>query len=106
MIRDVLRDLGIAFDGEYSKDGSYIIDLYDSDQFGKIYSLLEKNKDVENLEDLSTLTIHNSNIAYLYDDYELNLIADFDQNLYKLVITEYEYVKDEEEDMEEEWEIL
>ena len=30
MIRDALRDLGIAFDGEYSKDGSYIIDLYDS----------------------------------------------------------------------------
>ena len=41
MIKDVLRDLNIVFEGEYSKDGSYVIDLYDSDQFGKIYSLLE-----------------------------------------------------------------
>lgn len=101
MIKDVLNDLNIRFDGEFSRDGSYVVDLFDSDQFGKVYSILDKNKDVENLEDSSSLTVHSANISYLYGDYQLNLIADFDENLYKLVITEYEYVEDEFEEESE-----
>ena len=101
MIKDVLNDLNIRFDGDFSRDGSYVVDLFDSDQFGKVYSILDKNKDVENLEDSSSLTVHSANISYLYDDYQLNLIADFDENLYKLVITEYEYVEDEFEEESE-----
>ena len=34
-VKDVLRKIGIVFDGEYSKDGSYVIDLFDSNQYGK-----------------------------------------------------------------------
>ena len=101
-VKDVLRKIGIVFDGEYSKDGSYVIDLFDSNQYGKVFSLLDKNPDVEDLEDSSTLTLNNANISYLYDDYQLNLIADFDQDLYKLVVTEYEYVEDEDDFEEEE----
>ena len=102
MVEDALKELGIPFDGEFSKDGSYVVDLFDSDQFGKVYSILDRNNDVENLDDSSTLTVHNANVSYLYGDYQFNLIADFDQNLYKLVIVEYEYVEDEFEDEEEE----
>lgn len=104
MIKDALNDLNIRFDGEFSRDGSYVVDLFDSDQFGKVYSILDKNKDVESMEDSSSLTVHSANISYLYGDYQLNLIADFDENLYKLVITEYEYVEDEyvEDEFEEE----
>ena len=101
MIKDVLNDLNIRFDGEFSRDGSYVVDLFDSDQFGKVYSILDKNKDVESMEDSSSLTVHSANISYLYGDYQLNLIADFDENLYKLVITEYEYVEDEFEEESE-----
>lgn len=93
---EVLKKLGIYLDGEFSKDGSYVVDIYDSDEFGRVYSTLEKNDDVEELYSNSLLTIHNSSISYLYDNYQITLIADFEQDLYKLIISEYEYVEDEE----------
>ena len=104
---EVLKKLGISLDGEFSKDGSYIADIYNSDEFGRVYSALEKNDDVEELYSNSLLTIHNSSISYLYDNYQITVIADFEQDLYKLVISEYEYIEDEEniDDYEEdEWE--
>lgn len=97
-MESVLRELDIYLEGSYSKDGSYVIDIYDSDDFGRIYSLLDNNKNVEELDDSSLLNQHSANISYLYDDYQLTLVADFDEDLYKLVVTEYEYVEDEEED--------
>lgn len=97
-MESVLRKLNIYLEGSYSKDGSYVIDIYDSDDFGRIYSLLDNNNNVEELDDSSLLNQHSANISYLYDDYQLTLIADFDEDLYKLVVTEYEYVEDEEED--------
>lgn len=97
-MESLLRKLNIYLDGSYSKDGSYIVDIYDSDDFGRIYSLLDNNKDVEELADSSSINMHNANVTYIYDDYQLALIADFDEDLYKLVITEYEYIEDEEED--------
>lgn len=97
-MESVLRKLNIYLEGSYSKDGSYVVDIYDSDDFGRIYSLLDNNKNVEELNDNSLLNQHSANISYLYDDYQLTLIADFDEDLYKLVVTEYEYVEDEEED--------
>ena len=97
-MNDLLREFGLALEGEYTKDGSYIVDIYDSNEFGRVYSALENGKNVEELYDNSLLTVHNASISYLYGDYQLNLIADFDEELYKLVITEYEYVEDEEED--------
>lgn len=103
---EVLKKLGISLDGEFSKDGSYIADIYNSDEFGRVYSVLEKNDNVEELYSNSLLTMHNSSISYLYDNYQITLIADFEQDLYKLVISEYEYVEDEEniDDYEEdEW---
>ncbi|MBO7696645.1 MAG: hypothetical protein J6T10_28795 [Methanobrevibacter sp.] len=97
-MESVLRKLNIYLEGSYSKDGSYVVDIYDSDDFGRIYSLLDNNNSVEELDDSSLLNQHSANISYLYDDYQLTLIADFDEDLYKLVVTEYEYVEDEEED--------
>ena len=58
----------------------------------------KENRIRKELYDNSLLTVHNANISYLFGDYQLTLVADFDQELYKLVITEYEYVEDEEED--------
>lgn len=99
---EVLRKLGVVLDGEFTKDGSYVADIYDSDEFGRVYSALEKNDEVEELYDHSLLTIHNTSVSYLYGDYQITLVADFDQNLYKLTMSEYEYVDDENTDEYEE----
>lgn len=97
-MESVLRELNIYLDGDYAKDGSFVVDIYDSDDFGRIYSLLDNNKDVEELSESSLLNQRSANVLYLYDDYQITLVADFDEDLYKLVVTEYEYIEDEEED--------
>lgn len=84
-IRKVLQELGIEERGNYSKDDSYVVDLPNSDEFGKIYSKLDKNDDVEYLEDNSLLTVNNASMYYRYDDIQITLIADFLNDEYKVV---------------------
>ncbi len=83
-----LSKIGITQRGHYTKNGSYVIDLEDSDEYGKIYSRLDKCEELVEDEDSSTLTVHNSNIVFESDEYHCVLIADFDQDLYKLVCKE------------------
>ena len=86
-VKDVLDDLGIKASIQKSTGNAYVIDLSDSDDFGRYYSLLEKADGVEELSESSLLTLHNASLAYVYNDYQLTLIADYDQDTYKLVIT-------------------
>lgn len=84
-----LEKLGITQVGHYTKTNTYIIDIDDSDEYGKIYSLLDKSDEIEEDEDSSTITVHTSNIVFESDNYQLTLIADFDQDTYKLVCKEF-----------------
>lgn len=83
-----LDKIGIKQVGHYTKSNSYVIDLEDSDEYGKVYSILDKCDEIEEDEDSSTLNIHNSNIIFESDDYQFVLIADLDQDTYKLVCKE------------------
>lgn len=86
-IKDVLIELGINKNGTYSRDGSFVIDLEeDSNEFGKIYSILDKNPDVEYMESNSLLTIDNSSLYYKYKNFQINILADFNNDEYKVVI--------------------
>ena len=84
-----LEQLGITQVGHYTKSNSYIIDIEDSGEYGKIYSLLDKSDEVEEDEDSSTINVHTSTIVYESDDFQLTLMADFDQDTYKLVCKEF-----------------
>jgi hypothetical protein len=84
-----LEKLGITKVGHYTKTNTYIIDIEDSDEYGKIYSVLDKSDKIEEDEDSSTITIHTSNLVFESDNYQLTLIADFDQDTYKLVCKEF-----------------
>ena len=83
-----LEKIGITQVGHYTKSNSYVIDIEDSDEYGKVYSILDKCDEIEEDEDSSTLNIHNSNIIFESDDYQFVLIADLDQDTYKLVCKE------------------
>ena len=88
-MESIIKDLGINKPGTYSKDNTYVIDLEDSEEFGKIYSTLDSNDELDYLDDSSLLTIHNSNIIYNYnDEIQINLIADFDHDSYRVVVQE------------------
>ena len=94
-MEEMLRNLGIQLAGEYSSSGSYVIDLDNDTEWGKIYTLLDNAELVEQNEESVLLTTHNASLIYTYDDsYALVLKADFDQNLYSLICSE---IKDKDE---------
>ena len=88
-ITDILNELKINLKGTYSRDGSYVIDLEDSsDAFGKVYSILDKNPEVDYMESNSLLTVDNASMYYKYKGFQINIIADFRNNHYKGVVSE------------------
>ena len=88
-ITDILNELKINLKGTYSRDGSYVIDLEDSsDAFGKVYSILDKNLEVDYMESNSLLTVDNASMYYKYKRFQINIIADFRNNHYKVVVSE------------------
>ena len=89
-MKELLKKIGITEAGYYSKERNYVIDLEDSDHFNKVFSKLQKSDLVDENEDSSVINLSVSNVLFLSDDYSLNLIADFDQDIYKLVVTELE----------------
>ena len=73
-----------------SEDNNYIITLDNSDDFGKMFSHLEKIEDLEQLEDNQVVTEQGTSILYKSnsENYLFNLIADFDGNVYSLIVSE------------------
>ena len=88
-MEELLKKIGITNKGEYTKDGSYVVDIIDYDTYGKFYSLLEKSDLVEEVQDTSQITLHTTNVTYASEDYQVVLQADLDEDLYKLVVTQF-----------------
>lgn len=88
-MEQLLKDLNINLPGEYSEDGSYVVDIPDSAEFGKVYSKLEKSDIVEEVDDSTILTLMDVSVLYRTDDYSINLLADIGENSYRLVVNEY-----------------
>lgn len=87
-IEELLNELGISEKGSYADDSSYVIDIGGSNQYGRINSILDRSDLLEEISSSSFVTTENANIDYKYEDqYILSLIADFDEDEYKLVIT-------------------
>lgn len=87
-MEELLKKIGITEPGVYTKTGAYVVDIHDYNEYGKYFSLLEKSE-LEEVQDTSQITIHTTNITYMSDKYQIVLQADLDEDLYKLVVTEY-----------------
>ena len=87
-MEELLKNIGITTKGEYTKNGAYVVDIKDYDEYGKYYSLLDKS-DLEEVQDTAQITVHTTNVTYTSEDYQIVLQADPDEDLYKLVVTEY-----------------
>lgn len=84
-----LRSIGINKVGTYGKNDSYVVDLNDSDEFGKVFSTLDNNEELEYMDENNLLTVSNATMIYRYkDQYQVQLIADFNNDAYKLVVNE------------------
>ena len=80
-----LKEIGITQVGHYNSKNNYIIDIEDSDEYGKIYSKLDKSDLLDENDDSSSITINNSHVVFESDEYQFTLIADFENDTYKLV---------------------
>lgn len=87
-MEELLKKIGITEPGVYTENGAYVVDIPDYNEYGKYFSLLEKSE-LEEVQDTSQITIHTTNITYMSDKYQIVLQADLDEDLYKLVVTEY-----------------
>lgn len=87
-MEELLKDIGITEVGEYTKNGSYVVDIRDYDEYSKYFSLLEKS-DLEEVQDTAQITIHTTNVTFVSDKYQIVLQADLDEDMYKLVVTEF-----------------
>ena len=88
-MQEILRQLGIQLAGEYSTTGSYIIDLDNDTEWGKVYTLLDNAEVLEQDEASVLLNVHDACLIYNYDDtYRFVLKADFDNELYSLICSE------------------
>lgn len=91
-INDYLTNLGIDYKVQLSEDGNYVIDIPNSDAYGKIYSKLDKSEDLDQIEDNVLLTEQGSSIMYESESEPilLNLIADWEGDIYQLIINNIE----------------
>lgn len=85
-MEDFLRGIGIYKLGTVSEDDSYIVDLRDSNEYSKYYSILD-NSDLEFVDDISLTNLFSSNLVYQNDTYQINLQGDFENDIYKLVVS-------------------
>lgn len=87
-MEELLKDIGITASGEFTNNGAYVVDIIDYDEYSKYYSLLEKSS-LEEVQDTAQITIHTTNVTFASDKYQIVLQADLDEDMYKLVVTEY-----------------
>ena len=89
-IQEYLKSIGISEEAEQGDDNSYVVSIMNSNEFGKIFSKLENAEDLDPLEDNQVVTEQGSSLVYesISEPYMLNLIADFDNDVYQLVINE------------------
>lgn len=87
-MKDLLDKIGIKEAGYFSSEDNYIIDFEDADAYNKAFAKLDNSSLIEENSDSSLITSNISNILYLNRDFSLNLIANFETDEYKLVVTE------------------
>lgn len=87
-MQEFLKQLGIDLELNRTDDGDYSANISDSNEYGRIFSKLDKSNLIEEEQECSTVTFENSNIQYVNDEYTITLIADFENDTYSLHIRE------------------
>ena len=87
-MNELLKQIGIDAEPVKGENGSYNIDIKDSNEYGRYFSKLDKSDLVEEEQDASSVNFENSSIQFTNDNYTLTLIADFENDTYSLNIRE------------------
>ena len=87
-MNELLKQIGIEAEPVKGENGSYNIDIKDSNEYGRYFSKLDKSDLVEEEQDASSVNFENSSIQFTNDKYTLTLLADFENDTYSLNIRE------------------
>ena len=91
--QEFARELGINQPGEFVDD-VYVIPLKDSNEYSRVYTILDKSDKCDlDVEEIS-LDVQSSFLVYLADDFDIKLQAHFDTNVYTV---SFEEVKEDGE---------
>ena len=80
-----IDSLNLPFEGEIKGD-EYVVALGNSNDFSKIYNIISTNKDL-NLKDGSTANDSEARFLFLGDNFEISLLANFDDDIYRLAVS-------------------
>lgn len=84
-----IKNLNLNKSGHY-ENNKYIIDLSDSNEYSKMYTLLD-NSSILSLDPESTQISESSSMLIYNDDdfkYDIKLSANYNQDEYKVIISE------------------
>ena len=87
-MEEFLNKLRIPVDNLRRSSTGYVLDIEDSNAYGRIYSILDNSDLVDEDEESSQVSEDYSSIQFFSDDYLLQLIADFKNDEYRLTIKE------------------
>lgn len=85
---NIVKKLNIPSSGNMTEDNRYIIDISNSDDYSKIYSLLDNSSEVSINPDATLLNEDINQLLYVGDGFMLKLIGNFKEDNYKLIIEE------------------
>ncbi len=86
--QELLESLGLFEEDGEIIDDYLVIDLYDYDNFNRVYNLLEKDIECERDSDQTSLDDYAAHIVYVYKDILVELVALFESDSYTLNIFE------------------
>ena len=81
------KKLGIRQKGEL-KGSQFVIELNDSDEYSRIYTILDKSPLLTIEQDKTVMTGDRTELVYSNNEYTVLLIADMKDNRYELIIEE------------------
>lgn len=84
---DFTKQLGLSQEGDI-KNGKYVITLKDSNEYSKIYTLLDKSLLVDLVVDKIVLDADVTVIYYSSENFEVELKADFTNDVYTVSVYE------------------
>lgn len=88
-MEELLRDLRITAEPIEAENGTYVIDIPNSNEYARYFSKLSKATDIiEEDTEASQTTIDTVSIQFYNTDYILTLVADMEEDVYKLTIRE------------------
>lgn len=85
-MKEFASKLGIDVEGTLEGE-KYVIELANSNEYSRVYTLLDKSELVNIDEDSTLVTENVGELLFLGDEFDIKLVGNFAQDIYRIVIT-------------------